>query len=174
MELPYELEDLVLGYLVDDASALRNCSLACRRFTPIAQRCLFTRSRVKFIFTESKDHSRQERFRSLILSSPHIAKLVESVSVINNNDNTRNLAQLTHFLGETNLPECLPMLTSLRDFSLENTGLAALYWTSASRRMKIALGTIFQFVTNIYFFRIMNIPLSVLAGCRALESLSLV
>jgi len=171
MELPYELEELVLGCLVGDVSALRNCSLTCRRFTPIAQRFLF--DEVEFVFTEYEDNARHERFRSFILSSSHIGKLVKSVLVVDIHDNLK-IGRPQGFVGDTTLPDCLTVLTSLHNFRLANQGFLPLLWTSASPRVQNTLKTIFQSVTNISLYRIRDIPFSVFAGCVTLESLSLV
>ena len=135
MELPYELEELVLGYLIGDTSALRNCSLTCRRFTPIAQRSLF--ARVEFSLSHEHTHRHPERFRSLILSSLHIANLVTSVSIIDNRYHIMDLDRGIQFHGDTHLPECLPMLTNLQNLSLESKGFWMLPWASASSHILV-------------------------------------
>lgn len=169
MELPYELEELVLGYLVGDTSALRNCSLTCRRFTPISQRILF--ARVEFSLSDEYIHRQPERFRFLILSSPHIADLVTGVSIIDNCYHI--MAPAIQFHGDTHLPECLPILINLRNLSLEGKGFSTLLWSSVSSRMKGTLESIFWSMTNVSLYRIVDIPPPVFAGCIALESLSL-
>ena len=170
MELPYELEELVLGYLIGNTSALRNCSLACRRFTPISQRILF--ARVEFSLSDEHIHRHPERFRDLILSSPHIANLVTGVSIIDRNHRI-DIDRAIQFRGVTHLLECLPILINLQNLSLESKGFSMLPWTSLSSRMEGTLESIFWSVTNISLYRIVDIPPPVFAGCVALESLSL-
>jgi len=169
MELPYELEELVLGCLIGDTSALRNCSLTCRRFTPISQKMLF--ARVEFSLCDEHIHRQPERFRSLILSSPHIANLVTGVSIIDNRYSIMDPA--IQFHGDTHLPECLPILINLRNLSLESKGFSMLPWIPVSSRMRGTLESIFWSVTNISLYRIVDVPLPVFARCITLESLSL-
>ncbi|KAF8958837.1 hypothetical protein BDZ97DRAFT_1840195 [Flammula alnicola] len=83
--LSQELIDEILGYLWEDAGALRTCSLICRSFTPACQKELFSSVAV----VVDADGGRKslpipstQKLLALIESSPRIARYVKSLKII--------------------------------------------------------------------------------------------
>ncbi|KDR76423.1 hypothetical protein GALMADRAFT_246763 [Galerina marginata CBS 339.88] len=170
-DLPYELEELILSYILHDPVSLKSCSLVCRRFSNFVQRHLFENISLSFS-NQSKSDTLPARFVRLLISSPHLATLVQSISIIE----TRNrIGYPTHLRDDILLPACLPLLKNLRSIGFHSNSFSSPSWKAFSPETQKAILNAFRLpsLVSISLYRIIDIPISLLSGCVALEELSL-
>lgn len=70
--MPPELTDLIIDFLHDDHTGLKNCGLVCRQWLPTAQYHFF-----RTISSIQLDHGK--KFLKLLESSPHIGRYVHTL-----------------------------------------------------------------------------------------------
>ncbi|KAJ6572311.1 hypothetical protein B0H19DRAFT_681672 [Mycena capillaripes] len=80
--LPQELVDIVLDNLHDDIPSLRSCSLSARTFVISARIHIFQKIEILPPASPTSSPNACQRFYKLLTSSPHIAPLVEELSIV--------------------------------------------------------------------------------------------
>lgn len=168
--LPHELEELVLHHLRYDHAALKACSLVCYRFGIASQRHIFRNILVDFSSSSSKTQTSKLSpflYREFLTATPRIANSIRGVDLIADSYHLQDL-------DATFLP-CLPFLVNLRSISLDTNSIRPIYWRHLSLHSQRSLYSMSYSsrIVAMRFRRVFELPVSLLAECRALEALSL-
>jgi len=104
--LPQELYDEIIGFLWNDIPSLKACALANRIMTRPSQKCLFYCIALRAPLQKLNNNRRifdsglcgtSYNFRQMLLRSPHIAKYVVSLHIVDHwDDYQSNLETLGH------------------------------------------------------------------------------
>ncbi|KJA26747.1 hypothetical protein HYPSUDRAFT_1029078 [Hypholoma sublateritium FD-334 SS-4] len=170
--LPHELEELVLCHLQYDPAALKACSLVCYRFRIASQKLIFRNILVDFSSSSSKTARSTPKvspflLREFLTATPRIANSIRGIDFIADSYRLQDL-------DATFLP-CLPFLENLRSISLDTNSVRPIYWQHLSLHAQRSLYSMSYSsrIVAMRFRRVFELPVSLLAECRALEALSL-
>ncbi|KAJ6572290.1 hypothetical protein B0H19DRAFT_681313 [Mycena capillaripes] len=161
MTLPQELVDIIIDNLHDDLPSLKSCSLAARTFVTSARIHIFRKIEILPPPKPLSSRNLCQRFHKLLTSSPHIAPLVEELSVVLVGSETSfaydddgvylEKRHVTWIMTCRTLPLILPLL-NLKRISLtenapvdwNNAGDFSMNWAKMGRQMKSALVNVFS------------------------------
>ncbi|KAJ6572302.1 hypothetical protein B0H19DRAFT_1256195 [Mycena capillaripes] len=143
MTLPQELVDIVVDNLHDDLPSLNSCSLAARTFVASARIHIFRKAEILPPPKPRPSQTPCQKFHKLLTSSPHIAPLVEELSVVLGSE--RHVSWITTC---RTLPLVLSLL-NLKRISLtangwKNAGDFNMDWAKMGRQLKSALVNVFS------------------------------
>ncbi|KAJ6572301.1 hypothetical protein B0H19DRAFT_1256194 [Mycena capillaripes] len=161
MAFPQELIDMVVDNLHDDIPSLKSCSLAARTFVSSARIHIFRKIEILPPLKPLSSRNPCQRFHKLLTSSPHIAPLVEELSVVLVGSETSfaydddglylEERHVTWVMAGRTLPLILPLLDLKRICLTENGpadwndgGEFSMNWAKMGRQLKSALVNVFS------------------------------
>ncbi|KAJ7450855.1 hypothetical protein FB451DRAFT_1410179 [Mycena latifolia] len=141
--IPQELVDLIVDNLQDDISTLRCCSLTARAFVSSSQRHIFRKIQIIPPPVDNSQSSCQKLYK-LLSSSPHVAPLVEDLTIVLE-------PHTTWIMTGRTLSLVLPLLNPKRISLVENAppgwnscGKFSMNWNKLGRTLKYALSDAFS------------------------------
>ncbi|KAL1730087.1 hypothetical protein EV714DRAFT_237007 [Schizophyllum commune] len=126
--LSEEIYDLIIGYLFDDPTSLRACSLVSRAFAKTSQKFLFRMVTLKPLEVSSvqADSNRMnpcQLFHRLLEGSPHLAAYVQDLTIEEGQDDPASVRDIPD--------DMLPFM-----------GIKELAWVTKERTLPLVLGAL--------------------------------
>ncbi|KAK0457790.1 uncharacterized protein EV420DRAFT_478535 [Desarmillaria tabescens] len=116
-QLPQELINAIIDYLLGDIPSLRACSLVCRAWTEHAQENIFHEQR---FCTPESIRGDLHKFRDLLCMSPHLGAFVKTIKLHAFPDGWIGwIHPSRHHEMNTASPQVFPLLTNLKAFSFK-------------------------------------------------------
>ncbi|KAJ6572173.1 hypothetical protein B0H19DRAFT_679218 [Mycena capillaripes] len=161
MVFPQELVDIVVDYLYDDITTLKSCSLSAHTFVSSTRIHIFRKVEILPPADPLSSPNSCQRFCELLTSPPHIAPLVEELSIVLVDSDTkydlfldRDNLEDRHFpwvMADRTLSLVLPLL-DLKRISLtedlrmrwSHNGRSSMSWDDVAGQLKSALAKVFS------------------------------
>ncbi|KAJ7683381.1 hypothetical protein B0H17DRAFT_37562 [Mycena rosella] len=160
--IPPELIDLIVDHLHADIPALKACSLAARSFVASTRPHIFRKVEVTPPLPGNTSQTSCQRLYKLLTSSPHIAPLVEDLTIVLVGSETSfeydedgqwlTKPHATWVMAGRTLSLVLPLLKLRRISLVENApvdwncaGEFSMSWNQLGRTLKSALAETFSF-----------------------------
>ncbi|KDR78837.1 hypothetical protein GALMADRAFT_1273040 [Galerina marginata CBS 339.88] len=161
--LPHEIQQQIFDYYRGDARTLKLLSLTCRCFLPICQSLLFSEI-VLFPPSNHKGVRTGPRFQVLLELSPHIARYVRTLEIV---DTVVSDASLSVHSDES-LENCLPELRCLRALvvRMQTIMVDRARWVSLSRGLLLAALLVTLDLPTLEFLDISSLPLALVNYCH--------